>query len=76
MSFVTSSCSIGLGAAFKLAKGLDLNIAYFWTDYQTYNKEYSKPMEISEDMPGMTIPFRDSFTRTNKVIGVGIDYHF
>lgn len=76
MSFVTSSYSIGLGAAFKLAKGLDLNIAYFWTNYQTYNKEYDKVLAISEDMPKFSVPFKDSFTRTNKVIGVGIDYHF
>lgn len=69
MSFAVSSYSFGLGAGFNLMRNLKLNVAYFWTNYDTYNKELSS-------YNGTGISGKDSFTRTNKVFGVGIDYKF
>lgn len=70
MSFTTSSYSFGFGAGFRLAKDLKLNIAYFWTNYETYDKT------SQVDLGTATLDYTDSFTRTNKVFGVGLDYCF
>lgn len=69
MSFTTSSYSFGFGAGFRLMEDLKLNIAYFWTNYDTYNK-------VTANYNGTGLDFTDSFTRTNKVFGIGLDYRF
>lgn len=69
MSFAVSSYSYGFGAGFNLMKNLKLNVAYFWTNYDTYNKEMAS-------YNGTGIAGTDSFSRTNKVFGVGLDYKF
>ena len=71
MSFTTSSYSVGLGAGFQVTKKAKLNVAYFWTTYDTFHKEYAQNMTVSTT----TIPTKrtDDFTRTNKVFGVGLD---
>lgn len=69
MSFTTSSYSFGLGAGFQLAKDLKLNVAYFWTNYETQDKTV-------DNFLNSNLTYTDSFTRTNKVFGVGIDYCF
>lgn len=69
LSFAVSSYSYGLGAGFYLADNLKLNVAYFWTNYDTYNK-------VSKNYNGTGLPGSDAFTRTNKVFGVGLDYTF
>jgi hypothetical protein len=67
MSFVTSSYSVGFGAKFKVAKNASVNVAYFWTDYQHFNKE------SEAEIRGIAVKNTDDFTRTNKVFGVGLD---
>ncbi|MDA0629405.1 hypothetical protein PCS76_21595, partial [Acinetobacter baumannii] len=42
MSFVTSSYSIGFGAQVRLAKNMKLNVAYFWTNYEHFDKAYTQ----------------------------------
>lgn len=69
LSFAVSSYSVGLGAGFNLASNLKLNVAYFWTNYDTYNKQ-------SANYNGTGLAGTDVFTRTNKVFGVGVDYTF
>ncbi len=69
MSFTTSSYSFGFGAGFRLMEDLKLNVAYFWTNYDTYDK-------ITPNYNGTGLTFTDSFTRTNKVFGIGLDYRF
>lgn len=69
MSFALSSFSYGLGAAFKLAENVKLNIGYFWTDYSDYTKE--SPQFGMTNLPG-----KEVFSRTNKVFGMGIDFSF
>lgn len=74
LSFVTSSYSLGFGAKFKVSKHASLNVAYFWTDYQHFNKEYDQTIAAA----GQTVDVHctDNFTRTNKVLGVGLDIDF
>ncbi len=86
ISFNVSSYTFGFGAGFKLAQNIKLNVAYFWTNYETYDRtsavynnlpEKLEGMGVSKDMAAKAaIPGTDSFTRTNKVFGVGIDYTF
>ncbi|WP_251236551.1 OmpP1/FadL family transporter [Bacteroides nordii] len=75
MSFSISSYSFGFGAGFNLAKNLKLNIAYFWTNYDDYTKEWTDYNGLSA-LTGQAIPGTDVFSRTNKVFGIGLDYKF
>ena len=71
LSFVTSSYSFGVGAKIKVAKNADLNVAYFFTKYEKFNKEYETTAKTSTQEVKMLNT--DEFTRTNKVFGVGLD---
>ena len=71
ISFTTSSYSFGFGAKFRIMKKASLNIAYFWTNYETFNKEYTQT--ISAAGSSVETNCTDKFTRTNKVLGVGLD---
>jgi long-subunit fatty acid transport protein len=62
MSFVTSSYSIGFGANYKLSNVVTLKAAYFNTSYENYERK---------DYPVAGIS--DTFTRTNRVLGIGCD---
>ena len=70
MSFVTNSYSIGFGAKIKIMKNASVNIAYFWTNYDNFKKSGN------EEISGIGINTTDNFTRTNKVLGVGLDMDF
>lgn len=70
MSFVTSSYSIGFGAKFKISKRASVNIAYFWTTYDKFDKSYT------QEIRGMQVNNTDRFTRTNKALGAGVDIDF
>lgn len=74
MTFVTSSYSVGFGAKFRISKNACVNIAYFFTDYENFDKEYDSEVTLA----GQSIPVHntDRFTRTNKVLGAGIDFTF
>ena len=67
MSFVTSSYSVGFGASFRVMKNARLNVAYFWTNYDHFNKVYT------QKVGGIDAENTDNFYRTNKVFGVGLD---
>ncbi|PIK20129.1 hypothetical protein [Prevotella intermedia] len=71
LSFVTSSYSFGFGAKIKVAKNAHLNIAYFFTDYEKFNKTYETSTKAGTK--DIKIQNTDEFTRTNKVFGVGLD---
>ena len=62
MSFVVDSYSFGFGANYKLNDRVTLKAAYFQTNYETYDRK---------DYP--TAGLSDSFTRTNRVFGLGCD---
>ncbi|MDO4160174.1 MAG: transporter [Prevotellaceae bacterium] len=108
ISFNVSSYSFGFGVGINLSKKLKLNLAYFQTNYSTYNREsndYNNVSNLAGSIVGnvanqllgsdaaaeaiekvstmLTTPDAetgksilygsDSFTRTNRVFGIGLD---
>lgn len=69
-SFSCDSYSIGFGGAVNLSEKVKLNVGYFWTTYKDYKR--SEP----ENYFGTTLPGQDTYSRTNKVFGAGIDFKF
>ena len=52
LSFVTSSYSFGFGAKVKVARNIHLNVAYFFTDYSNFKKEYNDAITVgSQQVP-------------------------
>ena len=62
MSFVVDSYSLGFGFNYKATDKLTLKAGYFQTIYDTYDRVTSREPLVS-----------DSFTRTNRVLGVGCE---
>ena len=58
ISFVVNSYSIGFGANYKLSNVVTIKAAFFQTEYGDYER---------------TTPTKDTFTRTNRVLGIGCD---
>ena len=67
-SFACDSWSIGLGAAYKLTDKLRLNAGYFTSIYSDYTKECKAERDGYNG--------KEIYSRTNHVIGLGIDYKF
>ena len=65
MSFVVNSYSAGFGLSYKATENVTLTAAYFQTNYSDYNRK---------DYPTQGIS--DSFTRTNRVLGLGCQVDF
>ncbi len=65
MSFVVNSYSIGLGASYKVAEKVTLSAAYFQTNYSNYDKTVTE-----------AIPVKETYTRTNRVLGLGVQVDF
>ena len=65
ISFVVNSYSIGLGCSYKVKDNITLSAAYFQTNYSDYNKTVAEP-----------IPYQETFTRTNRVLGIGCQVDF
>ena len=61
-SFACDSYSVGLGGAWNINEKMRLNVSYFCTLYSDYTKPVSYGSEI--------------YSRTNNVIGIGLDYKF
>ena len=71
MSFVVNSWTFGLGVGYKVTDKVKVNAAYFQTNYADYDK--TMPQQTMKGL-GLTMPEgKDSFTRTNKVIGLGVE---
>ena len=68
-SFACDSWSVGLGGAWNINKKVRLNAGYFITIYSDYKKE-------SPAYQGTPWPATETYSRTNNVIGLGIDYKF
>jgi long-subunit fatty acid transport protein len=65
MSFVVNSHSIGFGFKYQVSDHVKLSAAYFQTNYGNYDRVTSKEPVVS-----------DSFTRTNRVLGVACELNF
>ena len=62
MSFVVDSYSVGFGMNYKLSDVVALKAAYFSTSYENYERK---------DYPVAGVS--DTFTRSNRVLGIGCD---
>ena len=58
-------CSVGFGFNYKATDQITLKAAYFQTNYEDYNRV---------DYPSAGIS--DSFTRSNRVLGIGCEVNF
>ena len=121
ISFNASSTSIGFGAKIKVAKNLNVNVAYFHTFYDTYERNQADYNHVGATIKGLANGLQqgiaqglttpegqaianitglnvqqlsgavqgmmqqigqtdfsgsDKFTRTNRVIGIGVDWSF
>jgi len=65
ISFVVNSYSLGLGFSYKVKPNITLSAAYFQTNYSNYTRE-NYPTEGGSE----------TFTRTNRVLGVGCQLDF
>ena len=68
-SFACDSYSFGLGGAVNLSEKMRLNVSYFKTIYSDYTVK-------SDSYLGTGYAGQDVYSRTNDVIGIGIDYKF
>ena len=68
-SFACDSYSFGLGGAWNINDKMRLNVSYFKTVYSDYTVQ-------SDSYLGLGLKGTDVYSRTNDVIGIGIDYKF
>ncbi|MBQ6161200.1 MAG: outer membrane beta-barrel protein, partial [Prevotella sp.] len=74
MSFVVNSWTFGLGVGYQVSDKVKINAAYFQTNYGDYNMDTPEQNMASL---GLTVPAgKNSFTRTNKVVGLGVELTF
>lgn len=73
MSFVVNSFSYGLGFRYQINDKIALNAAYFKTVYENYDR--TTPAN-SAAQPAATPETKDTFTRSNRVFGVGCEFTF
>lgn len=67
MSFVVDSYSYGFGLTYKFNKTVKASLAYFQTNYSDYDRVTQSDPETGATIVG------DSFTRTNRVLGLGVE---
>ena len=65
MSFVVSSYTYGFGIGYKITDKVKVNVAYFQTNYDTYKQDVA-PVVTNHST-------HNDYTRTNKVVGVGVE---
>lgn len=71
MSFVVDSYSFGFGLKYQVSDKVKLSAAYFQTNYEDYDMD--TPAQGNEAL-GISIPAgHNSFTRTNRVLGLGCE---
>ena len=69
-SFACDSYSVGLGGAWNINDKIRLNVSYFTSIYSDYEKNLTNAYGV----PGLNA--KETYSRTNHVLGVGIDYKF
>ena len=68
-SFACDSWSLGLGGAWNINEKMRLNASYFCSLYSDYKKKLNNAY-------GTPYTANKTYSRTNHVIGVGLDYKF
>lgn len=92
ISFVTDSYSVGLGLKYRVTKKIAVNVAYFKTLYNSYERQsndynnigalYGRMVpeamkpKVSDAVAAGAFKGSDSFDRTNDVFGIGVDIKF
>ena len=69
-SFACDSYSVGLGGAWNINEKMRLNVSYFCSLYSDYEKG------PQSNYQGTPYTGTETYSRTNHVIGVGLDYKF
>ena len=69
-SFACDSYSLGLGGAWNINEKMRLNVSYFCSLYSDYEKG------PQSNYQGTPYTGTETYSRTNHVIGVGLDYKF
>jgi long-chain fatty acid transport protein len=69
-SFACDSYSVGLGGAWNITDKMRLNVSYFCSLYSDYTKG------PQQNYQGTPYTGTEIYSRTNHVIGVGLDYKF
>ena len=69
-SFACDSYSVGLGGAWNINEKMRLNVSYFCSLYSDYKKG---PLQNYQGTP---YTGTETYSRSNHVIGVGLDYKF
>ena len=69
-SFACDSYSLGLGGAWNINEKMRLNVSYFCSLYSDYQKG------PQANYQGLPFTATETYSRTNHVIGVGLDYKF
>ena len=67
-SFACDSWSVGLGGAWNITEKMRLNAGYFITLYSDYTKQCNAQRDGYAG--------KDVYSRSNNVIGIGLDYRF
>lgn len=74
ISFVVNSYSFGCGLTYKVSDIVKLSAAYFQTNYEDY--DMNTPEQNMASL-GLTVPAgKMSYTRTNRVLGIGCQVDF
>lgn len=66
LSFHDDSYSLGLGLRMKISNRVSMDAGYFWTNYKDYTKR-------SDNYNGTGLSGTDTYSRKNKVFGLGVE---
>ena len=78
LSYSLNSYSVGFGGAIDVTKNIRINLAYFFTGFSDWTKKSDDYGNINRLSQG-GIPATagtDTFARTNKAFGIGMDFRF
>ena len=75
-SFACDSWSFGLGGAWNVTDKIRVNAGYFCTIYSNYEKDFAAGAPGAGGYYSTGYAAKETYSRTNHVIGLGIDYKF
>jgi len=78
MSYSLNSYSLGFGGGINITKNIRVNLAYFFTNYSDWTKKSDDYGNINKLTQGLfpATAGKDTFSRTNNVFGIGLDFRF
>ncbi len=75
-SFACDSWSVGLGGAWNISEKIRLNAGYFITIYGNYEKNFKAGTPGTGGYYATGYAAKETYSRTNNVIGIGMDFKF